>query len=533
MALFDWLKPGLPVTHDGQDHVARVANFYQSLSEGNLVPRWAGNLNWGYGHPILMFLYPLPSYLASLFHFLGFSLVAGTKIVFGLSLILSGLFMYLWTERIWGKKAGFVGGLLYTLAPYRLVDLYVRGAIGECWAFVWPPLICYFALRLSRKPKWIYLAGGSFSLAALILSHNALSLMFIPLLLGYFVYLGLASGNKKTRLGLYLMLLILGFGLSAFFWFPAFFEGKYTLRDVVTTQDYASRFRPFRDFIYSPWDYGGTADLSVQIGPLHWLAFFSGFFSLYRFYRKKERQWILPAGLMTAFVVFLLLMLKISMPVWRWVPLLQKFQFPWRFLSPLVFITSILGAVFISFWSENKKTWLAGAVLILLVLTGRNYWHSKDNLNLNDSFFAGAYSGTTDTGESSPVWSVRFMLENPESAMGVIEGAAEIQEVSRRVNRHLYRVTAVRDSRLVENTLYFPGWEILVDGQPAPIQFQDPAYRGLMTFNLSEGNHQVEVKFKETRLRLLADLISLASLSGLLIFVIGAKIGARKMKRWQ
>ena len=65
--LLSLFKSGLPLTHDGQDHVARIANFYRSLIEGNLVPRWAGNLNWGYGHPILMFLYPLPSYLASFF----------------------------------------------------------------------------------------------------------------------------------------------------------------------------------------------------------------------------------------------------------------------------------------------------------------------------------------------------------------------------------------------------------------------------------------------------------------------------------
>src|SRR3990170_6949213 len=87
--LFDLFKPGLPITHDGQDHVARIANFYQNLSEGNIIPRWAGNLNWGYGHPILEFLYPLPSYLASLFHFFGFTLVDSVKIVFGTGFILS------------------------------------------------------------------------------------------------------------------------------------------------------------------------------------------------------------------------------------------------------------------------------------------------------------------------------------------------------------------------------------------------------------------------------------------------------------
>mgnify|MGYP001590198170 FL=1 len=70
--LLDLLHLGLPIAHDGQDHVARIANFYQNLTEGNIIPRWAGNLNWGYGHPILEFLYPFPSYFASFFHFLGY-----------------------------------------------------------------------------------------------------------------------------------------------------------------------------------------------------------------------------------------------------------------------------------------------------------------------------------------------------------------------------------------------------------------------------------------------------------------------------
>lgn len=135
--------PGLPLTHDGPDHVARIANFYQALKEGIIVPRWAANLNWGYGHPILMFLYPLPSYIAFFFHFLGFSLVDSTKLVFGVSFIGSVLAMFLWLNAEWGPVSGFIGALLYGFAPYRFVDLYVRGAIGEHMAFVFVPLILY------------------------------------------------------------------------------------------------------------------------------------------------------------------------------------------------------------------------------------------------------------------------------------------------------------------------------------------------------------------------------------------------------
>ncbi|HVZ58169.1 MAG TPA: hypothetical protein VG935_00235, partial [Patescibacteria group bacterium] len=79
LPLLPLVHSGLPITHDGKDHVARIANFYQNLTEGVLIPRWAGNLNWGYGHPVLMFLYPLPSYMAAVFRWLNFSLIDSTK----------------------------------------------------------------------------------------------------------------------------------------------------------------------------------------------------------------------------------------------------------------------------------------------------------------------------------------------------------------------------------------------------------------------------------------------------------------------
>src|SRR3990167_5800000 len=34
------LHSGIFAGHDTPDHVARIANFYQNLSEGTLIPRW-------------------------------------------------------------------------------------------------------------------------------------------------------------------------------------------------------------------------------------------------------------------------------------------------------------------------------------------------------------------------------------------------------------------------------------------------------------------------------------------------------------
>lgn len=141
LPLISLLTPGLPVAHDTLEHVTRIASFYKSLTEGTIVPRWAGNLNWGYGHPILMFLYPIPSYAASFFHVLGLNYTDSLKALFATSYILSGIFFYIWIRNFLNEKAAIAGSVLYLFAPYRFVDLYVRGAIGEHVAFVFIPLV--------------------------------------------------------------------------------------------------------------------------------------------------------------------------------------------------------------------------------------------------------------------------------------------------------------------------------------------------------------------------------------------------------
>jgi len=522
--LFDLFRFGLPLTHDGQDHVARIANFYQSLSEGNIIPRWAANLNWGFGHPVLMFLYPLPSYIASFFHFLNLSLVDSTKIIFGLGFVLSGIFMYLWIRELWGEEAGFVSGLFYMFAPYRFVNLYVRGAIGENLAFVWLPLVCYFAFKSSRKFKWRYVVGGSLSLAALILSHNALSLMFLPLIFGYIGYLIYCSKRKLLSTVYYLLSTIFGLLLSAFFWFPAFFEGKYTLRDIVTKNNITG-FESFFRLIWSPWSYGGTGSLSVQVGIMQWLGIVSAPFLIWLFWRKKDKIWLYLLFLFFCFWLAIFLILPGSKTFYLAIPILQKFQFVWRFLSLAIFPPAIFIGALIYLLPRRFKLFTVYCLLFTVLLLNKDYWQAKGFSYKDESFYSGVYASTTDTGESSPRWSVRFMEKFPKAPVEIIEGKAQIDNFWRKTTRQEFTVKAFTPSRIIVNTLYFPGWQVLVDGYPVEIQFQDPSWRGLMTFNVSAGEHQVVVKFGETRLRMFADVISLV---GFVVLGVGSIISLRR-----
>ncbi len=513
--LLDLLHPGLPLTHDGRDHVARIANFYENLSERILIPRWAPNLNWGYGHPILEFLYPLPSYAASLFHYMNFSLVDSLKIVFAIGMTFSGIAMYLWLSEVFSVEAGLIGGLLYVFAPYRFINLYVRGDIGENFAFIFIPFVFLFLALQAKKNNVFYIFGGSISLACLILSHNAISLMIVPLIIFYGLYLTYFLKDRREFIASFLIILICGFGLATFFWIPALLEGRYTLRNLVTKGTYLGRFVNMPAILYGPWSYGGTGQFTVQLGILQWGALIGSIFFMFKKIKLKEKA--LLYGLILYTLVAIFFMLPVSTFIWSHISLLQNFQFPWRFLAITVFTTSVLGG-WLTIHVSKKYSKLILVLIILFVLYfNKDYWHANGYLNNPESFYTGIYDGTTDTGESAPIWSVRFMEHRAKAPFEVIDGNATIKVNKHGVARHDYTVTASKRTLFLENTLYFPGWQVLVDNKNTKIEFQNQNYRGLMTFYVEKGSHVVSVEYKDTRLRQIALFISISSA----IFLLG------------
>ncbi len=529
--LLDLFHPGLPVTNDGQDHVVRIANFYHSLSEGNIIPRWAGNLNWGYGHPILMFLYPIPSYTASLFHFLGFTLVDSVKIVFGVAFIASGLTMYLWVKSFLGQKAGIVSGLFYMFAPYRFIDLYVRGAIGEHVAFIFPPLILYFLLKSAKKSSYWHIVGGGLSLCGLILSHNAISLMFLPIIGLYAFYLYFQTKIKKEFLFTVVSIVFFGFSLAAFFWVPALLEGKYTLRDKVIAGEYTSRFIPFANFFRDPPGYDGNTPFSMRVGTIQWIVVLLSTPFTYVLYRRKKPIWIISFVSLCIFAISLFLITSASRGIWERIFLLQNFQFPWRFLSVTVFAIALLGGILLYQLPKKIMTFTILLIAAGLIFSTSTMWDIHKFLYKPEKFFASVYDGTTDTGESAPIWSVRFMERRPKANIEIIQGKGEIKEIKRTSTKHAYIALANEEVRISENTLFFPGWEVFVNGKIVPLQFQDPQYRGIMTFFAPKGKNTIDVVFRETKLRTIANNVSLLSFAILFGWVIYVKMVKMRLNK--
>jgi hypothetical protein len=160
------------------------------------------------------------------------------------------------------------------------------------------------------------------------------------------------------------------------------------------------------------------------------------------------------------------------------------------------------------------KKWLAVIVIGIVGLSrfpelyGKNFTlypqqhYSRTIKNLHFDSMNTIWTGTTT---DYPIKQVKGEI---------IEGSGQITMRQEKNSRRTYQVTADSEVRMADYTFYFPGWQVYIDNQPTEIQFQDPAYRGVITYTVPPGNHQIDVKFENTKIRQAGYLVSIGTLIG-------------------
>ena len=218
------MQPSITCSHDGPLYFLRLIELDHSLRHGQLYPRWSPDMAYGYGYPLFNFSAPFSIYLATILHLVGLSFVAAWNATLVLCLLACGLFAYLLARDWMPERSALVTAAAYLLAPYTLYDVYFRGNLGESLALPLLPLVLWAFGRLVRSGQARYLALAAISLALLLTTHQVMSLLFGPVLAAYILIGWWLAGRTPWRLLTVLTAGVLGLGLSAFFWIPAFLE---------------------------------------------------------------------------------------------------------------------------------------------------------------------------------------------------------------------------------------------------------------------------------------------------------------------
>ena len=324
-------------------NVARLVELDVGLKLGQIPPRWAPDLGWGKGMPLFHFYPPLPYYLAEVLYLIKVPAVWTIKIIFALNYLAGFYFMYLWAKNRWGKIGGLAAAAAFVYLPYRAVDFYVRGALGELTAMTFLPLL-FYALDKRR------VVLSALSWAAIFLSHNAIalfSLFFIPL---YFLF-NIKNWKK------FLLISGITIGLSAFFIIPAFREKNLTIVDSFTTGGffrYSFHFIYLRQLFSRFWGYGGSIlgledGLSFQLG---WPQVILAVPALF-FWRKNLYLYV-------SLAISIYLMTFHAQFIWDKIALLAAVQFPWRLL--------VFSSTFVAFLSGAVVKVIKNKLLLLIII---------------------------------------------------------------------------------------------------------------------------------------------------------------------
>jgi uncharacterized membrane protein len=509
------LHSGLPPTHDGEYHVIRVYEFDKALRDGNLYPRWAADLNNGYGVPLFNYVYPMPNYFGEIFHTFGASFIDAFKLNLLVATLVSVLFFYFWARLFLGNTAALTAAIFYAFAPYRFVDVYVRGSVGEVWALAFFPAFLWSLTFFFKKKKVYYFVLSAVFFSATIFSHNILALMFTLFGTTYAAYLISKSNDKKLFLRLTSYILLLGLGMSAVFWLPALAETKYVEGLQIYNVD--ANFPELFQLLIPSWGTGFSGgnlqnQMSFQIGVANLFAVFISIILILKYARKKVKNKGLLLFFLSWFVLIFYVMLDLSKPVWHTVPLLYYFQFPWRFLSLMIIICSFIAGIVIEM-IKGKKTkvifttiFIVIAVLTTISYTEPAYYHDrKDDHYLTRNNFI---HGTNSPGDFFNTKWMNTQLPLKKKKIEVIGGHARVIMEESKSSVYRFNVESEGGSALVANVAYFPGWTLHMDDKHIELQ---KTKDGLIGFSVPQGKHMVELRFGDTMIRKLASGLSLGA----------------------
>lgn len=474
---------------DGEWMIIRFSAFHQALRDGQFPVRFLSRLNYGYGYPVANFLYPGFMYFGEVFKLLGFGFVETIKIVFGLSMVGSAVFTYLWLSKLFGNWPSLVGSFLYLYAPYHLYDIYKRGSVGEALALCVVPFIFWQMER--RSFFWT-----SLGISLLILSHNTLAVLFLPIICLYLITRGLAWA-------VYLLpAIILGLGLASFFWIPAVFDLQYVVFQKTQISEWQNYFVPL--------SLVGAAPLLIIIWYSIRLRFISSRSANFMFYLS---------------FVFIFLSLSISSFVWKFLPV-SFVQFPFRFLSVVILLIGFL-TTFLLNGIKGKISFLLGGVFIVISFASSFFYLTPQAFfNKGDLYYATNEGTTTVKSEYMPTWVKNLPTSRPKDKIENLNGQEKINLIQTSSKKTAFNVYLAAPRAVQVNTVYFPGWTAYVNGIAAKINYEK---NGLIQLNLNRGKNNVLLSFGETPFRLTADLISAASLMLIILISFSYKWAKRRL----
>ncbi len=531
--------------HDSLLHYHRIRALAEALREGLILPRWLPTMLSGLGEPTLNYYSPSFYWAPALLKLSGLELLLGLRLTLAAFFALSAWWMFHFLRLFVSIWPAIVGVISFQLFPYRLYDLFMRGAFPEFAGFTWLPLVgLYTALIVNTVTGWMpdgaasgtswrnhsrsctgLLARCSLAWAALILTHNLTAMMAALVLAVSLTAIAILQGRNRVfrTSGPFLAAAPLAVGalVSAWYSLPALLELKWVLNgNGIDTGRYLFYFSPWAELfdLHLLFDSYSMVDhvklplyvIPVVIGALVAVVFRSS---------NSARRFIVGALLLTLASIWM--SSETSSPIWTLGRvLLEKLQLPWRWHIFVAFGTAGLLAALMDRFRSIRR--LPAATMPLLALCACAYllasslvnldYETVDNSSLeevqSDSFVNWLlFENEGQWGRDfMPIWlfeatmgTDRNLTRAPDSdSSGDVQTVETLEIAPTRVSllRQSFEITTTQPFRLLFPQLYFPAWHATLDGES--VQVQPATGFALASITVPTGTHLLEFGWRTT-----------------------------------
>ena len=518
-----YMFPGIAPGHDFPYHILRIEGIADGLKSGQFPVRMHSVFMDGFGYPNGIFYGDLFLYVPAVLRIIGFSINTSYKLYVFLVSLLTAYTTYYMGRRIFkNDTTALVVALSYVTASYRIVDVFVRSAVGEYTALAFYPIVAVAIWQLYTGKD----SERNYNSISLTLAMGMLGLLYTHVLSTEMVCIVLVavaiSQYKQTFTKNVLMTyakavgIFIAIGLAFIVPFLDYYmrvatEIKATNGSVKLIQSrgayIADLFAVFRDFYGEGEDY---VVYRMQITP--GLVFMAVLLvAVYLLIAKKATKEI------KYLTIFTLILLFISTNLFPWNKLafaskifniFAQIQYPWRYIGIAIVFLAILLGLILEYFVENEfysEKIYAVIIAMALVSTALFIGSAEDNATGVTKYY--------DTAQ----------LDRGAGAIGYGEYLIEGTDTSDLIAINLYK----GDLSAIDIPKYNYPYYKAYDENGNELAISNGINNRICVSVESSYNGDVTVKFVEPILWRVAEIISLLSAISLLIIYKRKGIGRK------
>ena len=484
--------------YDLRQHYQFAQVIYDTVQNGKIYPDWTATTNAGYGDIGLRFYPPLAYYVLAGFHAVAGDWYPASFLTFTLWFFLSGLGIYLWAREWFEENASLFAALVYIVMPYHVSELYNAFTYAEFAASAILPFCFLFVTRICKNKGPLNLVGLAISYALLVLSHVPVAFIGSIALFAY----SLSFFNRETFVPTFLKLSsgsLLGALASSFYWIRMVTEFDFvrhaTDEFTVAAYDFHSNFALSYFYVGAEKYSSGSlwfCDLVLLMSAMFFVPALLASISLIK------RHSLTPLLVLLFFGLFMAT--PVSLPVWEHFPLLQKVQFPWRWLAVISMSGAVLSGfafnILANFFAPQKRPvaiLIGGLVLAGTIFTATQVIRPVNYFSRAE--FAKLTQGLQEANSYEcwwPVWANKKALAVTEK-VSLADRRYKIE--SWQPNERLFDIDAGAAQTVRIATFWYPRWRAEVTGSPVEVSRDG---NGAISIPIPAEKAMVLLRFQET-----------------------------------